>query len=93
MNEEDELIDLNLEENQEQNEEQQQEQVQAYDYYDRYYEQVLSNMTTIKTNQETIIRNQDEIIEQNKTRNLFSGSILFMICLIFIYYVLRKMIK
>ena len=87
MNEENEVIDLNLEENQEQ-----QDEVQAYDYYDRYYESVLSNMETIKINQETIIRNQDTIIEQNKTSNLFSGSILFVICLIFIYYVLRKMI-
>lgn len=64
----------------------------AYDYYDSYYESVLSNMETIKTNQETIIKNQEDIISQNTTRNLFSGATLFMICLFFIYYVIRKMI-
>lgn len=64
----------------------------AYDYYDRYYESVLSNMETIKTNQETIIKNQDDIIFQNTTRNLFLGATVFMICLFFIYYVIRKMI-
>lgn len=82
-----------IEENEEQIENTEEQQIEAQaDYYDRYYENVLSNMTSIKINQETIIKNQERIIDQNKTSNLFSGATVFMICLFFIYYVLRKMI-
>lgn len=63
-----------------------------YDYYDRYYENVLSTLNTINDNQKTIIVKQENIISESKTSNNFLGCCLFMICLFFIYYVLRKMI-
>lgn len=64
----------------------------SYDYTDRYYERILSDMENIKVNQETIIKNQDDIISKHSTSNLFSGATLFMICLFFVYYLVRNMI-
>ena len=64
----------------------------AYDYYDRYYEQVLENMDTMISNEQLIIENKQDIIEQNEQLLGFSSCILFTICVFLIYYTLRKMI-
>lgn len=64
----------------------------AYDYYDRYYEQVLENMKTITDNQSTIIVQQEDVINQQKDLITFSSCTLFVIALILIYNLLRNMI-
>lgn len=65
------------------------EDIQPLDYYD---DRILSNMNIIINNQQIIIDNQESIISQNKTSNLFSGSILFIVCVFLIYYFIRNMI-
>ena len=76
----------------EENDEQLIENIQANDYYDSYYEKVLKNMDNIITGQNTVILNQETIISQYKTNNLFISSILFVFCVFLIYYLVRNMI-
>ena len=64
----------------------------ALDYYDRYYEQVLDNLEVVTLNQDTIIDNQETLIAQNDEFKILSYTLIFIICIIFIYNFLRNMI-
>lgn len=64
----------------------------ALDYYDRYYEQVLDNLEVVTLNQDTIIDNQETLIAQNDEFKTLSYTLIFIICIIFIYNFLRNMI-
>lgn len=64
----------------------------AYDYYDRYYEQVLENMKTITDNQSTIIVQQENIIEQQKHVVSFCDCFILLFSIFFIYNYIRNMI-
>lgn len=86
-----------IEENTENNdnaetEENQDEEVRAYDYYDIYYNKMLDNTNTIIDKQATIITNQENQINELKEINKFSFALVFVVCLIFIYNLLRNMI-
>ncbi len=86
-----------IEENTENNdnaetEENQHEEVRAYDYYDIYYNKMLDNTNSIINKQETIITNQENQIKELKELNKYSYVLIFVVCLIFIYNVLRNMI-
>lgn len=86
-----------IEENTENNdnaetEENQHEEVRAYDYYDIYYNKMLDNTNSIINKQETIITNQENQINKLKELNEYSYVLIFVVCLIFIYNVLRNMI-
>lgn len=64
----------------------------AYDYYDQYYEKMLTNSNTIIANQETIINNQYDIGKQNDTVITGINVIIFLVVLYVIYQLLRNMI-
>lgn len=62
------------------------------DYYDRYYDDVLSHLDNLETYQETIIDNQEIIITRCNDFGTFLGLIIIFIAFIFIYNFLRNMI-
>ena len=65
----------------------------AFDYTDRYYENVLSSLNTITTNQDTILENQSTLIEQNNNLNTLTSCILFVLAIVFIYDFVKKILK
>lgn len=65
----------------------------AYDYYDRYYENVLNKLDTIVVNEDTSIKNQEQIISKLDTVTLTFNTILFVILLWFLIDVIRHMWK
>ena len=65
----------------------------AYDYYDRYYENVLSKLDTIVVSEDTSIKNQEQIISKLDTVTLTFNTILFVILLWFLIDVIRHMWK
>lgn len=62
------------------------------DYYDRYYQDVLDNTNTIIVQQQSILDNQDNMIEQNDTLITLGYCTIFIISIVLIYNVLRNMI-
>lgn len=65
----------------------------AYDYYDRYYENVLSKLDTIVVSEDTSIKNQEQIISKLDTVTLTFNTILFAILLWFLIDIIRHMWK
>ena len=65
----------------------------AYDYYDRYYENVLNKLDIIVVNEDTSIKNQEQIISKLDTVTLTFNTILFVILLWFLIDVIRHMWK
>ena len=65
----------------------------AYDYYDRYYENVLSKLDTIVVSEDTSIKNQEQIISKLDTATLTFNTILFVILLWFLIDIIRHMWK
>ena len=65
----------------------------AYDYYDRYYENVFNKLDTIVVNEDTSIKNQEQIISKLDTVTLTFNTILFVILLWFLIDVIRHMWK
>lgn len=65
----------------------------AYDYYDRYYENVLNKLDTIVVNEDTSIKNQEQTISKLDTVTLTFNTILFVILLWFLIDVIRHMWK
>ncbi len=65
----------------------------AYDYYDRYYENVLNKLDTIVVNEDTSIKNQEQIISKLDTATLTFNTILFVILLWFLIDIIRHMWK
>lgn len=57
-----------------------------YDYYDRYYEQVTTSLTSIEQNQQTMIENQ---------KNMISGFdvLAYLVSVIVIYLLIHNMLK
>ena len=68
------------------------DEVQPLDYYDRYYEQVLSNMNFIIEKQDTIISNQEICIKNYEDNLTLSSCMLFVFCVFLIYFLMRNMI-
>lgn len=62
-------------------------------YYDSYYQDVLNKFDTVITNENTISKNQEKIIEQNKTIIDSFDTLIYLVCIVFIYIYLRNMIK
>lgn len=62
------------------------------DYYDYYYDRVLNNLNTISTNSNTLIQNQEIIIDKLDVGLSFFKSIFFLISLWFVLNSMRKMI-
>ena len=65
----------------------------AYDYYDRYYENVLSKLDTIVVSEDTSIKNQEQIISKLDTINLTFNTLLFTVLLWLLVDVIRHMWK
>ena len=65
----------------------------AYDYYDRYYENVLNKLDTIVVSEDTSIKNQEQIISKLDTVTLTFNTILFAILLWFLIDIIRHMWK
>lgn len=65
----------------------------SYDYYDRYYESVLNKLDTIIVDDDTSIKNQEQIISKLDTVTLTFNTILFVILLWFLIDVIRHMWK
>lgn len=65
----------------------------AYDYYDRYYENVLNKLDTIVVNEDTSIKNQEQIISKLDTINLTFNTLLFTVLLWLLVDVIRHMWK
>ena len=63
----------------------------AYDYYDRYYENVLNKLDTIVVNEDTSIKNQEQIISKLDTINLTFNTLLFTVLLWLLVDVIRHM--
>ncbi len=83
---ENEILENKVIENEEQN-----VSLQA-DYYDYYYDRVLSNLNTISVNSNTIIQKQDITIERLDNCITFFSCTLFLLCLGFVLNVMRKML-
>ena len=62
------------------------------DYYDRYYEKMLENSNTIIVQHQSILNNQDNIIEQNNTLVNLGYCTIFIISIFLLYNFLRNMI-
>ena len=65
----------------------------AYDYYDRYYENVLNKLDTIVVNEDTSIKNQEQIISKLDTINLTFNTLLFTVLLWLLVDVILQMWK
>lgn len=65
----------------------------AYDYYDRYYENVLNKLDTIVVNEDTLIKNQEQIISKLDIINLTFNTLLFTVLLWLLVDVIRHMWK
>lgn len=71
--------------------------VLAYDYYDRYYDNVLSKLTSIEENQQVIIYNQEQmqVSFENGNKVLHEDGYLITILfsMFFIYFLVRNMLE
>lgn len=71
--------------------------VLAYDYYDRYYENVLNKLTSIEEHQQTIIYNQEQMqlsLENgNKILHEDGYFIAILFSMFFIYFLVRNMLE
>lgn len=65
----------------------------AYDYYDKYYENIQNKLDMVVIKEDKMIENQDKIIAQNDTFTSLGYTIIFFLALIFIYNVLRNAIN
>lgn len=61
------------------------------DYYDNYYNKVLSQQNTIISNQGTVISNQEKSIENQEKELQFLGSIGFFVVLILLYMFIKSL--
>ncbi len=68
-------------------------QAQAYDYYDSYYTSVLNNLNQIKTNENTIIKNQETVIACCQQYNSQLTLISFLIAIILCYNFIKSILK
>ena len=77
------------------------EEVTPLDFYDNYYNQVLTKLDTIAKNEETVIenqniikQNQETIINHNATMiNTLLPTVIFLLVIAFISSWLRNMLK
>lgn len=62
----------------------------AYDYYDRYYDNVLNKLTAIEENQQTIIYNQEQTLlsMKNLSDTVFVTN--FLVVLLFLYIFVKS---
>lgn len=65
----------------------------AYDYYDNYYNHVMTSLDNIQTQQNTIIDNQQIIIACNQGHNTSFSVISFFLGLIFVFIFIKSIIK
>lgn len=64
--------------------------VMAYDYYDRYYENVLTKLTSIEEHQQTIIYNQEQMQLSVNSLSQYVFTINFLIVLLFLYIFVKS---
>ena len=64
----------------------------AYDYYDKYYEEVTKSLSEISSREITIVSNQEQLIHKIDSLNTTCSCITFIITIIFVYNLVRNMI-
>lgn len=64
----------------------------AYDYYDHYYDEVTKSLSEISSRENTIINNQEILIDKTHSLNTTCSCFTFIVTIIFVYTLIRNMI-